>query len=238
MPRAHQRVLSEFFSLPTQQVAQSLLGKTLVRLMPDGERLSGVIVEVEAYLDEGDMASHSARGLNKKNASMFQSPGTLYVYPIHAKYCLNVATEEAGRGAAVLVRALEPLEGLQRMLRLRSFSARISSQRLEPQQAGKQSTQDFNLKTAISLTSGPARLCQSLAIDRKHDGLDLLTSDQVWIEENDQFDLNERSICCGSRIGISQSAELALRWFYDGHLFVSGLVREHTCGKYWSWRHG
>ena len=238
MPRTNCRLSPEFYSRPTQQVAQSLLGKTLVRLLPEGERLSGAIVEVEAYLDQGDLASHSARGLNKKNAAMFKSPGKLYVYPIHAKHCLNVVTEEAGRGAAVLVRALEPLEGQQRMFELRGLSARNSSQRLDIQQPGEKTTQEFNLKTAISLTSGPARLCQALAIDRRHDGLDLLTSDQVWIEENDQFDLDKLNIRCGTRIGISLSTELVLRWFYDGHSFVSGLVREHTCGKYWSWRHG
>lgn len=238
MSRTNCRLSPEFYSRPTQQVAQSLLGKTLVRLLPEGERLSGAIVEVEAYLDQGDLASHSARGLNKKNAAMFKSPGTLYVYPIHAKHCLNVVTEEAGRGAAVLVRALEPLEGQQRMFELRGLSARNSNQGLDTQQPGEKTTQEFNLKSAISLTSGPARLCQALDIDRRHDGLDLLTSDQVWIEENDQFDLHKLNIRCGTRIGISLSAELALRWFYDGHSFVSGLVREHTCGKYWSWRHG
>lgn len=238
MPRAHQRLSREFFSRPTQQVAHSLLGKTLVRLLPDGERLSGVIVEVEAYLDQGDLASHSARGLNKKNAAMFQSPGTLYVYPIHAKHCLNIVTEEAGRGAAVLVRALEPLEGMQRMLELRGFSIGNSSKRLDPQPANQAPTQGLNLKTAIRLTSGPARLCQALAVDRRQDGLDLLTSDQVWIEGNGQFDLHNLNIRCGTRIGISRSTELALRWFYDGHSFVSGLVRAHSRGKHWSWRHG
>lgn len=238
MSRAHQRLSPAFYSRPTQQVAHSLLGKTLVRLLPDGQRLCGVIVEVEAYLDQGDMASHSSRGLNKKNATMFQPPGRLYVYPIHAKHCLNVVTEEAGRGAAVLVRALEPLEGHQRMFELRGLSARKSSQRLATLQPREQTTPAFDLKRAISLTSGPSRLCQALAIDRRHDGLDLLTSDQVWIEEGEWYTLQKLSIRCGTRIGISQATELALRWFYDGNSFVSGLVREHTRGKYWSLHHG
>jgi DNA-3-methyladenine glycosylase len=175
--------------------------------------------------------------VNKKNASMFQPPGTLYVYPIHAKHCLNVVTEEAGRGAAVLVRALEPLEGHLRMSELRRLSAHDSAVTFDRPQPGKQLPTEFKLKSSVGLTSGPARLSQALAIDRSHDGLDLLTSDQVWIEEDEQFASQNSPIRCATRIGVSQAADLALRWFLDGHLFVSGMVREHSRGKHWTFRH-
>ncbi len=227
MPPTNQRLTQGFYTRPTEQVARSLLGKTLVHQLPDGQRLSGVIVEVEAYLAEGDLASHSARGLNRKNASMFQTPGTLYVYPIHAKHCLNVVTEEAGQGAAVLIRGLEPLEGQQRMPELRGLE----------KSSANPSTGELDLKTAIRLTSGPARLCQALAMDRCHDGLDLLDSSEVWIEDDEQFRLHDLPIRYGERIGISQSRDLPLRMYFDGQYFVSGLARDHTQGRHWSFRH-
>ncbi len=115
----NRRLSHEFYQHTTEIVAQSLLGKVLVRA--DGaDRTSGIIVEVEAYLAAGDEASHSFRGKGKKNASMFRRAGILYVYPIHAKHCLNVVTETEGIGAAVLIRAVQPLEGIETMQTRRS----------------------------------------------------------------------------------------------------------------------
>lgn len=223
------RLDARFYSQSTQQLAVSLLGQTLVHVLPDGERLSGRIVEVEAYLSEGDLASHSARGPGKKNASMFLPPGTLYVYPIHSRHCLNVVTESAGQGAAVLIRGLEPVDGWRRMLELRGLKAQAT-----------RSPAAIDLRTAISLTAGPGRLCQALAIDRRHDGLDLASSDQVWLEPGDcptaPLPDPPMSVSCGQRIGISQAQDLPLRWFFDGHHFVSGLARHHTRGRHWSFQ--
>ena len=148
------RLGKRFYSRRTDEVARDLLGKVLVRQLPDGARLAGVIVEVEAYLASDDPASHSARGQRVSNASMFQAAGTLYVYPIHAKYCLNVVTEAKGVGAAVLIRALQPTEGLDRMMQHRAT------------------------ESVRSLTTGPARLCQALQVDRSCDGEDLIN----WVE--------------------------------------------------------
>ena len=111
--RTGQRLSIDFYSQTTVEVARNLLGKVLVRKLDNGEILAGIVVETEAYLPADDPASHSFRGLGRKNASMFEAAGTLYVYPIHAKYCLNVVTEPKGLGAAVLIRALQPIEGLQ-----------------------------------------------------------------------------------------------------------------------------
>lgn len=213
------RLGQDFFSQTTRRVARQLLGKRLVRVSPEGERLSGIVVEVEAYLSKSDLASHSYRGPSKKNASMFLQPGRLYVYSIHAQHCLNVVTEPAGRGAAVLIRAVQPTEGLSSMLQQRGLdSTAIAS----------------DLRRAIAATSGPARLCQALGIDRSHDGLDLITSQQMWLETAPHLAAAARNIRRGTRIGISQAQELPLRYFLDGHYFVSGLARQHTRGRHWS----
>lgn len=215
------RLDTEFFTQTTRQVARQLLGKRLVRITDGGTRLSGIIVEVEAYLPRSDLASHSHRGVSKKNAAMFLEPGRLYVYSIHAKHCLNVVTEPRGQGAAVLIRALEPSEGIQPMLEHRGLAADGTLPAA------------IDLKTAIAMTSGPARLCQALAIDRSHDGLNLVTGPSVWLEDTPALTFPTRLVTRGPRIGISQSTELPLRWFLDGHHFVSGLARAHSCGRHW-----
>ena len=209
--RITSRLGKQFYARDTIVVARELLGKLFVRQLADGQRLAGVIVEVEAYLSAGDLASHSHRGRGASNASMFQSPGTLYVYPIHAKYCLNVVTEPMGVGAAVLIRALEPTEGIETMMRVRG-------------------TESPKL-----LTTGPARLCQALMVDRACDGVNLISSSEVWIEKSPRF-VAERvwSQASSARIGISQSVELPLRWFIDGNRYVSGCARDHSCGRNWS----
>lgn len=199
------RLASDFYQRPTIAVAENLLVKLLVRQLEDGTRLSGLIVEVEAYLSDGDPASHSFRGLGRKNATMFQSAGTLYVYPIHAKFCMNVVTEPEGIGAAVLIRAIEPVDGIDRMRALRGNS--------------------------LSLTTGPARLCQAMAVDRAFDGENLVDSQRIWIEETSPEKHAPWVSRTSSRIGISQGQEKQLRWFVDGNRFVSGCARDHSNGR-------
>ncbi len=200
------RIDPAFYQLPTAEVARGLLGKRLVCRSPANRRLSGLIVEVEAYLADDDPASHSHRGPGRKNASMFKSAGTLYVYPIHARFCLNVVTEPEGRGAAVLIRALEPCEGVDWMRVNRSGSE--------------------------SLATGPARLCQALGVDRQFDGEDLIESDRIWIEECPlPYPASDVRIAASRRIGISQATELMLRWFVDGNRYVSGCARDHSSGR-------
>lgn len=210
MQTAH-RLSGKFYNRETTVVARELLGKVLVRRLEDGETLSGLIVEVEAYLSCNDPASHSHRGQGRKNATMFAAPGTLYVYPIHARYCLNVVTEPAGQGAAVLIRALQPLQGIDRMANLRGVDA------------------------PRSLVTGPARLCQALAVDRILDGEDLVTSQSIWLETAPKFISRcHWKVRSSSRIGISQATDLQLRWFIDGHQYVSGCARDHSQGRNWA----
>ncbi len=209
--QAATRLGPDFFNRDTASVAQDLLGKALVRQLDDGTRLAGVIVEVEAYLAQDDPASHSFRGHGKSNASMFGSAGLLYVYPIHAKYCLNVVTEGAGVGAAVLIRALQPIEGIDKMLLHRGTSS------------------------LLSLTTGPARLCQALAVNRSLDGTDLVTSSHIWLEQAPAtVSAKEWSLRSSPRIGISRAVDRPLRWFVDGHRYVSGCARDHSCRRDWS----
>lgn len=221
--RKQDRLRKDFFGQPTKEVASQLLGKTFARRLADGLILRGVVVEVEAYLSRRDAASHSFRGLGKKNASMFQAAGTLYVYPIHARHCLNVVTEEEGSGAAVLIRAIEPLQGHHRMAQLR-FGAETES--------GPSASWKWT-----QLTQGPGRLCEALGVGRAEDGLSLIDSRQVWLEDESPVVLQQRWRRRKSvRIGISQAAQLRLRWFIDGNRFVSGPASDHSAGRCWSFQ--
>ena len=143
------RLPRDFYSRDTVTVARALLGQRLVRDL-EGQRVSGRIVEVEAYDGQRDQASHARSGPTERNASMFGPPGHAYVYFIYGMhYCFNVVTEPKGNGAAALVRALEPVEGLDEMRARRSGW------------------------DGVALTNGPAKLCYALGIDRDLDGADL-----------------------------------------------------------------
>ena len=199
VPSKRARLSRSFYDRPAELVARELLGKALLRRI-GGQWLGGLIVETEAYLAAGDLASHSARGRTKSNEAMFGPAGTLYVYPIHAKYCMNVVTERLGRGSAVLIRAIEPVWGIDAMMGNRK------KHRLR------------------QLTRGPAMLCQALQVDRGQDKVDLVRDDEIWIA---QRDAPSPSIVATPRIGISNAIDLPLRFFIDGNWFVSGLARQH-----------
>lgn len=200
----------------TDVVAKRLLGKVLCRRLAADTVLRGIIVEVEAYKHRDDAASHSARGRTSSNASMFLPAGHLYVYPIHAKYCLNIVTEREGRGAAVLIRAVEPLSGLDIMLRNRGLGSPPTK-----------------LSEWRSVSTGPGRLCQAFGVDRELDGVPLSSdssntqSQPVWLENTAAADARIRRRTT-ARIGLSQAKTLLLRHFVDGNRFVSGLAREHS----------
>jgi DNA-3-methyladenine glycosylase len=175
------RLSRAFYTRDTLSVARDLLGQRLVRLR-DGERLSGRIVEVESYIGEGDEACHASRGRTRRNAAMYGPPGHAYVYLIYGMYhCLNLVTEEDGIPAAVLVRALEPLGGLEIMRQLRG--------RADP----------------AELTSGPGRLCQALDIDRSFDRADLCGSRaQLFLEPAPR--LPDNRVAAGPRVGVTGDA--------------------------------
>jgi DNA-3-methyladenine glycosylase len=203
---ANIRVLDRaFFSRDPRRVARELLGKVLVR-QHSGALLTARIVEVEAYLGEQDPAAHSAAGNTARTAVLFGPPGLAYVYFIYGNhYCLNVSCEPEGQAGSVLVRALEPLSGVEEMAKARGIEI-------------------HSPKDLLRLTSGPGRLAQAFSITRVRDnGCDLTSGDSnLWIGEDGY---RSRGIRLTPRIGITKAAEKALRYLLLGNVFVSGPKR-------------
>jgi DNA-3-methyladenine glycosylase len=184
-------------------VAPDLLGRSLVRRLDDGTRLVARIVETEAYEPE-DPASHSFRGLTPRNAVMFGEPGHLYVYFTYGMhYCMNVVTgRNKDEGSAVLLRAAEPLVGIETMRVVR----------------GKESVRE--------LCAGPARLCQAFGVDRALDGVDLVTGRDLWIAEGTP--VPAARIATGPRIGIRVGLEDPWRFTVEDDPFVSARSRARS----------
>ncbi len=197
-----------FYDRPTLDVAAELLGAVLVHRADDVET-SGVIVEVEAYIGESDPACHAAPGRTVRNAPLYGPPGFAYVYLNYGIHCLvNVVTERDGEPAAVLVRALEPLEGIEVMRRRRQ---RPAKGRRSPARALDDS----------DLCRGPGNLAVAMAITLADNRVDLL-GDRLWIED--------RRIAVGpirwtSRIGIRVGVDRPWRAHIDRHPAVSGRRR-------------
>ncbi len=185
---------TDFFANDTQSVAKALLGKLLVREL-DEQRLIGKIVETEAYIGRDDPASHAFRGKTPRSALMFGPPGFAYIYFIYGMYfCLNVVTEAEDFPAAVLIRAVEPLHGIDQM---RAFR---------------------HTKQPSNLTNGPGKLCQAFGIDKKLNGCDL-TVPPLWIA--DAAPIPESKILATSRIGIRAGRDHLWRYCIKDHAFVS-----------------
>jgi DNA-3-methyladenine glycosylase len=206
--RAAGRLLKRaFFEAPPEQVAPRLLGKILAHRTRSGW-IAGRIVEVEAYLgphnDLPDRAAHAHRGPTPRNSVLFGPAGYAYVYAIYGRYfCMNISCETNGRAGSVLLRALEPLTGLDRMAKNRGLKA--------------------NAKPS-ELTSGPSRLCQALGLTRPtHNGLDLLDPGSALQVRDDGFQLSK--VLVSRRIGIRHAVELPLRFTVPEHACVSGPKR-------------
>lgn len=178
----------------TASLARTLIGKVVVRELPEGIA-SGRIVETEAYVT-GDAAGHGYRGMTPRNRSLFLEPGHAYVYLAYGiSYMLNVSSEMAGVGTGVLIRALEPLEGIA-LMRLNRGIDRLRD-----------------------LARGPGRLAQALRIDRSLDGLDLCRKGPLWLARDDH---EPDEIGESVRIGISKDADRLLRFYVRKSPFVSG----------------
>ncbi len=181
-------------------MARELLGQRLVVPAPDGTRVSGIIVETEAYRGPQDRASHAYGGRRtNRTETMYLIGGTAYVYFVYGMYYqFNVVTNVGEIPHAILVRALQPVEGVEWMRRRR------------PGQSGH------------TLTNGPGKLCKALGIDRSHDRADLL-GDRVWIEAGDRR-ISSSAIACGPRVGIDYAEEWAekpWRFWLKSNPFVS-----------------
>ena len=181
----------------TVALARFLLGKVLVRQLASGVA-TGRIVETEAYL-ETDPACHAFRGMTPRNRSLFLDVGPAYVYLCYGtSYLLNVSSEEAGTGAGVLLRALEPLSGFEHARRVRA--------------GGR----------GRDLARGPGRLTAALQVDLRHDGIDLLARGALWIG-SDGTEIE--SIGESARIGLTKAADARLRYFVTGSDHLSGARR-------------
>ncbi len=177
------------YAADPQTVARNLLGQRLVRV-DGGRRLAGVFVEVEAYLGPRDRAAHTYGGRRTaRNESMYLGGGHAYVYFVYGMHhCLNVVCGDRGDGTAILLRAIEPTEGLEVM-----FARRAAARH----------TRD--------LCSGPARLTQALGLDRGHDGLDLRRSRELFIERLRRGPLPPRLLNMTARIGVGYAGTWAKR---------------------------
>src|SRR5262245_34076486 len=189
----------EFYLRDPVVVARELIGKRLIRETSAGV-CGGRIVEVEAYLSRHDPACHASRGMTRRNASMFGPPGHAYVYMIHSRWCLNAVTEPEGVPSAILIRAIEPLFGIEPM----------------PQRRGTDIRRD--------LARGPARLCQALAIDRTYDGWDLTAGRELWIANDPASNGEPLRIIRSRRVGISSAQRRLLRFYLANNRFVSGRI--------------
>jgi DNA-3-methyladenine glycosylase len=190
----HRPLARRQLPIETAALARFLIGKTLVRELPEGV-VSGRIVETEAYV-LGDAASHAYRGMTERNRSLFLERGRVYVYLAYGvSYMLNVSSEAPGIGAGILIRALEPLEGVPIMRRNRG---------VEPLR---------------DLARGPGRLAQAMRIDRSLDGLDLCQEGPLWLARSGEA---PGEIGLSVRIGITKDANRLLRFYLRGSPFVSG----------------
>ena len=193
-----------FFTRDALRVARDLLGKKLVRAL-NGQQLSGLIVETEAYLAEADSANHAAKGRTPRNSVMFEAGGIAYVYFVYGMhYMLNVVTGDAGKPCAVLLRAIQPVDGLKTMQTLRGNKTK-------------------------HLTDGPARLCQALSVDKTFNRWDLTQGDRLWIE--DAPAVPPEQVIAGPRIGIAYASPEAQQapwrfWLQDNAYVSTGVGRK------------
>lgn len=184
-----QRLSRRFYQRDPVTLARALLGRVLVRVV-NGQRTAGRIVEVEAYLGEPDRAAHTFGGRRTaRNRSMWGQAGHAYVYFTYGMHhCLNVVAAEPDEPVAALIRALEPMEGIEAMWARRPKARR-----------------------EVDLCSGPAKLCQALAVDRSLDGADLVTGEQLFIERARRRRVPNSQVARSPRIGVAYAGEWALK---------------------------
>lgn len=183
----------DFYERNPASVAKDLLGKTLQRKL-DSEVLSGKIVETEAYYGGDDPASRAYRGKKRFNQLMFMSVGKTFIYMVHANWLLNIVAHPKGDVGAVLIRAVEPIEGIETM-----WSNR-------------------NVKRLRDLTNGPGKLTKALAITKELNGIDVTEGDsQIVVVEGEKEGFE---ICSSHRIGVKVDLPRELRFFIKGDKFI------------------
>ena len=187
-------LLKRFYERDPVQVAKELLGKILVRKI-DNKRLRGMIVETEAYYGKNDPASRAYSGRPKYCAKLlYDDPGKTIVYNVHNNWLFNVVAHEKGKVGAVLIRAIEPIEGIEMM------------------------KENRGVKEIKNLTNGPGKLSKALRITKELNGIYVTRrSSPIIIVDNK----NRVEICRSNRIGVTRDLKKELRFFIKGNLFVS-----------------
>jgi len=187
----------EFYLRDTRIVARNLLGKLIVKDEKNEQKLSGIIVETEAYIGRSDEACHSYNKTSGRSRYLYSEGGLSYVYFIYGNYyCFNVVTREEGIGDAVLIRAVEPVDGIELMEKRRK-----------------------SIKRKEDLTNGPSKFCMAFDIERQHNQLDLTEPSspiRIYDIGKKKFDIMQ-----STRIGIIKSAELPYRYFIKDNPFVT-----------------
>lgn len=196
------RLGKKFYIREVTTVAKELIGKTFVKNV-NGEIVSAKIVEVEAYNGKIDEAAHSFGGKTKRNKVMFNEGGFLYVYFIYGThYCCNVVTGLENDGSAVLIRAVEPLTGIDYLAENRYGKTKLTEKEL------------------LGLTNGPGKICKAFNITKKDNGIDL-SGDEIFLFDAKKVDKSR--ITQTVRVGIKKSEELPWRFYLKDNLFVSKL---------------
>lgn len=194
--RKYNKIDDKFFENDTIETAKSLLGKIIVKNEGKNKYLAGKIVETEAYLGENDPACHAYQKTTGRSRVLYEEAGTIYVYFIYGNYyCFNVVTERKGIGAAVLIRAVEPIEGIETMRKNR-----------------------YNVKKDFDLTNGPSKFCMAFGIGREFNEKKL-SGDGIYIaaaESKERFET-----AASKRIGIVKGEDLPYRFFIKNNPYVT-----------------
>lgn len=194
------KLLEKFYLRNVLKVARELPGKYLVK-RENQKFLVGKIVEVEAYTEKIDEASHSFKGKTKRNELMFSSGGKLYVYFIYGNhFCCNVVCDKEGTGSAVLIRAVEPLDEIELMAQSRFRKSEISE------------------KEFLNLTNGPGKICKAFDITKAQNGIDLC-GEEIFLAEGEK--VLKKNIVSATRIGITKSKDLLWRFYLKDNPFIS-----------------
>lgn len=202
------RLGRDFYNRDTLTVAKELLGKVLVRKI-NGVILKGKIVETEAYIGAIDKASHAYGGKRtNRTETLYADPGTVYVYIIYGMYhCLNLISEEKDVAGGVLIRGIEPLEGIEEMSKLRY----------------KKNYKELSSYEKKNFSNGPSKLCMALGIDKGENGINTISSEEIYVED-DSLIKKDFSIVEAKRIGIDYAEEardFLWRFYIKDNKFVS-----------------
>lgn len=199
-------VTQSFYDRDTIVVARELLGKYLVRRI-DNRLIVGKIVETEAYPPFDDPAAHTFKGQSNRTAICWGAPGYTYIYSLHTYHCLDIVTEGVGRPGSLLIRALEPIAGIELMQHFR------------------QSTELY------SLTTGPGKLCQALQITRELNGVAVTVPESAITIADTTETIAEHAIACSVRVGVTKAVDLPLRFYLRDNPFVSLHKRRRFLGS-------